>query len=334
MKRHIYIFALLLAVSCSKTEINYDSPSEIVIAPVAEGMTKAAIAGGDAPIGQTLAVWANYETVENTTATAGSPYLSEALFVHKDGVWTGQDYNYFWPKQGTLSFAGCSVPAEGNGEVAYDYPANTISVTGFKQPASTAQSLDMMWFNKTAGQNNSSSGANLQVEMKHALAWITVQAYGKDASKQWVITELAFDNVVLGGHLVCKTTGPTWTITETTDDTKTNTDNDVLVYSGSHALGDIPKPVETVENGTLLVPQKPKTLKVSYKTNPSSSVVTHKDLDFAEGGPTQWEAGKHYIYTILFNPYKISFSVKTESLTWGVVGDKVVNEYDDHEINP
>lgn len=318
MFRHfIYIgviAAALLTAACAKTEVSYESPSEIALAPVVEGMTKAAVAAGASPTGQDLVVWANYAEVDgNTTAHVGDPYFSDAVFAANGNEWVGKDGGHYWPKQGSLTFSGCSMPTEGNGTVSYNYSNNKITVTNFKQPASTSQSLDLMWFNQTEAANKSAAGTALQVEMKHALAWVTIKARGKDASKDWQITELILDNVVLSGDVTCSVDGASWTIAETAEATKDNTDNDIVIFAGTHTLESISTAVETVSQGTVLVPQRPKILKVGYKTNPSSSVVSYKDLDLSDG-VDNWAAGMHYTYEILFNPYKIQFNVTVEGL--------------------
>ena len=322
MKNVINILAaVILLAACTKTEVTYDSPSEIAFSPVAENMTKAAVVNGAAPADQALLVWANYAEVASSSSSSysdaevGDAYLVAKEFSSSDNkVWTNSDC--FWPKSGALTFAGCTKPSVGT--VSYVYDDNKIQVSGFQQSVNTSESIDLMWFNKTTPANNglSEDSEPLEIEMHHALAWVTIKAYGGGSSKDWIITNITMDNVVLGGDVLCTTDGAVWTISETTEETKDLTTNDVAIYNGNQQVGTNPNmAVETTSNGTLLVPQKPKSISITYKTS-SDGATTTKPLNLKlsdDPSNNKWEAGKHYIYTLFFNPYKIEFTVATEN---------------------
>lgn len=310
---HIAFSIVLLLASCSKTYVSYEQPSEIMFVPVADGITKAAINSG-LPEGQILAVWANYVTADPafTTAQVGAPYLKSALFAEEaDGIWAGSDYNYFWPKKGTLAFAGCSMPDSGNGEVGYDYAEDEITVSGFKQPANTAGTLDLMWFNKTdnSGAGFGAGTSSVAVVLDHALSWITVQVYGASASEAWTITDITLKDVVSEGSVTCgKTIGAVWDITDHDGTDENDSYPDMTIYNGEEVtVGSEPHTLESVPGGTIVIPQKPKVLSVTYRQN-SDHLLT-KEIDLSAEGTIEWEAGKHYTYTLFFNPYKIDFTV-------------------------
>ena len=315
MLRYIYILAsaALLLAACTKTDVTYDAPSEIAFTPVAEGMTKAAVgAGNTLPTDQDLSIWANYAEVGNSDAKVGDPYLDGVQYEYADGYWLNADC--FWPKSGTLTFAGCTTPT--TGDPNYDNDSNTITVYGFEQSNLTKESIDLMWFNRTTPVNHNGTEASLAIEMKHALAWITIKAYGASGSKDWLITNITMDNVVLGGDVECTTAnGAEWDIVETDSATEDETDNDIVIYNSTTGkkIGQDPDAtVENTENGTLLIPQIPKTIYVSYKTS-SEGAVTTKPLNLKiSDDDNLWKAGVHYTYTIFFNPYKIDFTVSQD----------------------
>lgn len=297
------VTATLMTVSCAKTEVAFDTPSEIALAPVVGGMTKAAVETGKAP-NASLVVWANYQTVNgNTTAKQGDPYFSEAVFHDGGSGWVGADGGHYWPKQGTLAFAGCTQPAEGNWTVAYNSEVDEITVTGFKQSAETSKTLDLMWFNRT---DNSGSGFGAGTEavpvvLNHALAWITIEVYGTSASADWTITGMTLKDVVTKGDVVCTTAGASWSPSADKADKA-----DMFIFSNEGGIGSVPHVVENVSGGTVIIPQNAKMLSVSYRQQSDRELT--KEIDLSDGGTIKWEAGKHYTYRLFFNPYKILFT--------------------------
>ena len=94
---------------------------------------------------------------------------------------------------------------------------------------------------------------------------------------------------------------------------------------------------KTTAAGTVLIPQTPVTMEVKYHTTgtPTDATLRTKELDLKiSDDPTKniWQAGKHYVYTVTFNPYKITFSVQEDN-TWGEEGEEI-KDYVDSEIQP
>lgn len=337
MKKCIYILSVALAVAaaCTKSEVTYDQQESIAIKPMTSGMTKAAV--GTTPTGQELLIYANYED--------GRAYLNKAVFSERTtGIWMGADQDYFWPKSGLVKFAGCTnLPAE-YGTVDYSFSNNQISVANYKQDLDPAKTVDFLWFNQTEAINNGlTGGATLEANFSHALTWVTIQGAGFGGSVGWKIKSITLKGVQDKGSLTCKTTGPQWE-----DVSETAANQTFTVYSEADptkyiTLGENPANIETKPGGTVLIPQTPvTTMTIEYSTG---SAWKTKDLDLKiSDDPTKnfWEAGKHYVYTITFNPYKITFNV-TEN-TWengnpvdenGVPKDDIdVDSYKDSEINP
>lgn len=335
MKKYITIILTLVLASCSKSSVTYDEPGTIGIRPVSEGMTKAAV--GAIPEGQDLLVYANYAEGQ----TAGTPYLNAAVFENKgSGIWIGKNETYFWPKSGKIKLAGCTALPSEIGTVAYSYDANTISVPQYKQPLSTAETVDFIWFNQTGAVNYDRTDDNLAVVMNHALTWVTIQVKGFGGSEGWKVESIRLLDLYDKGSLICTTAGPEWSSLD-----KTSTDTDITVFQAPvngastayFTLDNLAQDIENTPRGTVLIPQTPVQMEVKYHTTDTPTVGTLRtkvlDLQISENvADNFWEAGRHYIYTVTFNPYKISFTVSTDD-TWENNGSNV-NDYVDSEIKP
>jgi hypothetical protein len=343
MKRYTTIILTLALVACSKSSVTYDEPGTIAIQPVSEGMTKAAV--GATPTGQELLIWANY-TDKGTNTNAGDTYLNRAVFA-KDatGLWTGKEQEYFWPKSGTVALSGCTSIPDANGSISYNYSENKIKVEGYKQSLNTAETVDFIWFNQTAPTNLDRTNENLAVVMNHALTWVTIQVKGFGGSEGWKVESITLQGIKDTGDLTCTTAGPVWDVDQSGA-------NNIIVFqaptTGSSTeyftLTGEAQNIENHQKGTVLIPQTPVQMEVKYHTtgspsdgsygnSPSTLRSKTLDLKISETPADNfWQAGKHYVYTVTFNPYKITFSVSDSS--WEEDVDTNVNNYVDSEIKP
>ena len=335
MKKYITIILTLVLVSCTKSAVTYDEPGAIGIQPVSEGMTKAAV--GVTPAGQDLLIYANYTEGQ----TAGTPYLNAAVFSESgSNIWMGKDETYFWPKSGKITLSGCTALPSKFGTVEYSYADNTISIQNYKQSLNTAETVDFIWFNQTEGTNLDRTDDNLAVVMNHALTWVTIQVKGFGGSEGWKVESVKLLGLKDTGTLTCRTTGPEWT-----NVSKTVTDTDIIVFkaptvnneTNHFTLEGEAKDIENTAKGTVLIPQTPVQMEVKYHTtdNPTTETLRTKtlDLQISENEANNfWAAGKHYIYTVTFNPYKITFSVAQSG--WGDEEQKDVKDYVNSEIEP
>lgn len=347
MKRYTtIIFTIVLVSACSKSIVTYEQPETIAIAPVTAGMTKAAVSG--TPAGQDLLVWANYASA-GTHTLVGDAYLSGAVFSEQESVWTGKDQDYFWPKSGALTLSGCTALPPGNGTIAYSYDDNTISVTNYVQSLEPAKTVDFLWFPQTPPSNLDRKTGNLSVEMKHALTWVTIKVQGFGGSVGWKVQSIKLKGIDDKGCFVCGYDSidnkhkVSWARTSRSDE-----DNEFIVYQSPFQEGSTTEynyftlsenatDIENTSQGTVLIPQTPVQMKVEYHTTdtPSPSTLRSKTLDLKISdieADNFWQAGKHYVYTVTFNPYKISFSV-VEDNTWKNTPTNV-DEYVNEEIIP
>lgn len=330
------IFSLLAAAAlaaCTKTDVTYDAPAEIGFAPVTKSITKAAMPSGNLDANQKLNVWALWDAdgaVESnaTYANYTDAFLENALFAKRqDQNWGGDGAVYPWPTNGALVFSGYTTPTSietsGTGyNVSYALTDDKMVFTNYTQSTSTESAFDLCWFNRTAASyNNRASGAAVPVTLSHALTWITINAYGSgtpvNSGNEWKIKSIVLKDVVTVGTGTCVGTGAgkaTWTLT----DTKSNitiwsaTDDKPGTLSGTSAS------FETTKDGTVVIPQKPVKMAVTFEYPVGNStreetveidltLSGHKDADDNNITSTiqTWSSGTHYTYTLLFKGNEI-----------------------------
>ena len=303
--KKILIIALgaIALVACTKTSVSYEQTGEIGFAPVVrKNSTKAAVQGVLFEPSWSIKVFGYYDNSVGTgnAYIAGKfteSYLDGVEFTKKtDGsTWTGKEHSYYWPKTGSLLFAGYA-PA-GFAGVTHDLATNKFSVEGFEQPAFSA-TTDLLY----AGYDVSILGKNVPMKFAHALSWITVRAKA-DATIKVKITDVEIQGVAEKGS---STALPAWT----TSGTKT-----LSVYAPSEAdikvLASTDTYVESNKDCGLVFPQTltdAAIIKVSYEmdrgdgTFVKQSPFTKKLNQLISGtNPVgEWVAGSHYIYNILF----------------------------------
>ena len=192
---------------------------------------------------------------------------------------------------------------------------------------------DLMWFPKTS-QSYGKTTEFVPVNMYHTCAWITFLVKGDEvtgnSTNPYTVTELKMTGVDQTATVNCSNkTTPKIQWSNNTD--KTGTDADYVVTlknTTGIALTQSAKDVETdaayaVANGStnsniVVIPQVPGKLSLTYNYKSSTGAViseTVENLDLALAkatedaitgtGPTSWEAGKHYIYTITIKANEI-----------------------------
>lgn len=331
MKKSLIIaLGAIALVACTKTSVSYEQTGEIGFAPVVrKNSTKAAVTNTTFPAEWSIKVFGYYDNSKDPKSgyVDGSftvDYLPGVEFSKKDGAtqWTGLDNPYYWPKTGSMLFAGF---APGNFKPTTDYAGvthnkgnNKFIVPEFKQPDFSA-TKDLLY----AGYQTSVLGETVTMTFSHALSWITVKAAaGKD--NQIKITKIEFVGLAKKGH---STALPEW---EVSADKKAF---DVFTSTTGHPVKKVTdanqaETIETNKDGGLVFPQtltNDAMIVVSYEMNNGAGTFVaqspfSKQLnELTSGGVpiSKWDAGKHYIYIINFgatdletNEIKISPVVK------------------------
>lgn len=303
MKKSLIIaLGAIALVACTKTSVSYEQTGEIGFAPVVrKNSTKAAVQGTDFP-NQNIKVFGYYDNLMpvNSDYAANKfavEYLPGVEFTKKtDGsTWTGKEHSYYWPKTGSLLFAGYA-PADFEG-VTHDLATNRFSVVEFNQPDFSA-TTDLLY----AGYGKSVLSGPVAMAFSHALSWVTVKAKAA-AANEIKITNIKFVGLAAKGYSAGL---PAWTVSGTKDQLNVFAPTSAFAVPAAETL------VESNENCGLVFPQTladAAEIVVSYEMNNGAgqwfaqAPFVKKLNSLKSGADTiiKWEAGKHYTYIINFS---------------------------------
>ena len=338
MKKYILpILGLAALIACSKTEPVYEESGEIRFAPVTSLATKAqvfnAIDGKDYPADEwfnVTAYWKN-EKAESDFNDGTVTYFSNRTFKKGTTYWAGDPAAY-WPKNGSLRFA-CYSPSDVKG-VSHDLATDTYTVTDYVQSNLTTATVDLMVAPTTVSYDAKTGAENVPVVFEHALSWISFKVVSdEDAEGIFTIKKIVIDSVDTKGSLTAVMTetakSKTWALSSA-NGKKGNTNvkpydvynNEVGVVATTTSGANY---IENVPGGTVVIPQPTTTVTITFDqkaegtavlknqviTLPldlfeqqSQSAVENPDAEEPGSEPERvrlnWEAGKHYIYTLKF----------------------------------
>ena len=300
-KSFIIALGAIALVACTKTSVSYEQTGEIGFAPVVrKNSTKAAVEGTAFPE-QNIKGFGYYDNSMPVGSSYPSgkfavEYLPGVEFAKKGATWAGATTPYYWPKTGSMLFAGYS-PVDFAG-VTFTLASNKFSVAECPQPEFSA-TKDLLY----AGRGTSVLGGTVDMVFSHALSWVTVRANAA-AADQIKITKIKFVGLAAKGS----SDGlPVWTTTGTKDLTVFAPESAFPVPAGT--TGTI---VESNENCGLVFPQTladAAAIEVSYEMNNGAGqwfaqYPFVKKLNSLKSGANtidKWEAGKHYTYIINFS---------------------------------
>ena len=332
----IAMCAMAAVLACTKTEATFEQPSEISFSPVSKYNTKAAVTGTNFTASQNFYVFAN--------TTDNEKYFSNILFEpdgsNKDGEYQVYKGNpaQFWPNVKSLKFAGYTV----SGNVGATSPSiqasmadnfETMTLTSYQQPLPTeSKSNDLMWF----FENNSGTGYDKNTDyvnptMKHALSWITIniKAESTGLCDYWTnlkVQGVSFENLIQTNTATMTASTVTWNSATLPSpavpvvimtDKKDAEENAVELNTTAKEYAD-------VTNNTIVIPQTPVTLSITYSyTSPADAnvIITETktgislDYDGVQGTNTAWVAGTHYTYEITIGANEIKIAPKSTDLS-------------------
>ena len=321
MKKIFFAIAAIAALSaCSKSEVEYEAAREITFTPVAKNITKAMMDNGTTfNTAEQFNVWAFYNptVVANNdvnewvaeykanTANGAKVYIDDKPFAY-DGtyqLWAGVT-PYFWPKVGTLAFAGyhpTSAPAAYN----LSGTANEMTFTDVQNSwvsDDDTNTEDLMYFNLTHCYN----GNNVTAVFKHALSWLTINLATNqttlDAGATITVSSVKFTDVMpQGDAVVANQAAIAWTPEGTAADIEV-VESDVTLTTSAQ-----------MQKQPLFIPQAMAgDLEVTYTiSSADNSAFTETKviaLNTMKSGDTTlsaWEAAKHYVYNIVIGTEEI-----------------------------
>lgn len=319
MKKILIALAAVAALTaCSKSEVQYEPAGEITFTPVAKNITKAMMEGTKFNTAEQFNVWAYYNptvtansdingwVAEYNTTNGAKPYIENKPFAYDDSysLWAGVT-PYFWPKVGTLAFAGYH-PITANAEYTLSSEKNEMTFSDVKYSwvsAETTNAEDLMYFNLTQCYSKNSVIA----VFKHALSWLTVNLATTqttlDAKATIKVNSVKFTDVYPQGDGVVANQA---TIAWTPEGTKEEIE---VVKSEVTLTVDAQKQKEP-----LFIPQTMAgNLVVNYtisSTDNSSftenKVITLSGMKDSKGNSlSAWGPAKHYIYNIVISTEEI-----------------------------
>lgn len=317
MKRLLFAAATFAAlVACTKTADVYEEAGQIGLAPV-NYLTKVdgAISGTAYPENESFNVFAVYTasdagTLFQDAAKPLTAYLTNAQFVNKGEKWGGNT-PYYWPKTGSLYFAGYSPNRAVCQSASYNFEGTPgLVLTGFtqgeygkagNQPSNTM--VDLMWFDHT--QTSANSGAPA-VTFKHALSYLTMTFKSTEEHKGiFTLKKVTLNGVKMTGDFTSN--DKKWATTAAQTES-------LKIYDGTQLLD----ATAFTADHLLLIPQEivPSSLEIQYEQKtPAGELITNTQTFTLKGGDTsgetikQWLIGYHYTYN-----FKFSFSANEEIL--------------------
>lgn len=352
----IAVLAVAGLASCTNTVEFEPVQKQIGLSPITENRTRAMVSGTAFPDEQFM-VWAWYKQLPagttiaqwqeaDATTYAQQNYINEKPFESKattqnakGKLWAGVT-PYFWPKQGSLLFAGY-YPTTAETKTAADgityefdgtknvmtingYTPGDYTTTGFvKTDVTNNHSEDLMYFKMTEASCNSATNGpvnvtnepNVDVVFQHALSWIKVTlAKAADTPEKAIITvnSVKFTGVnTTGTGTVTKCADIVWDVTgsATADIVVWNDDTQEL----SATAIEVPKePViipQTISTDCELVINY--TIASEEKDGSYSSFTETKAVKLANDiSVDEWEAGKCYTYNITIGTSEILIDPK------------------------
>ena len=341
MNKLVILAAAVAAMAaCTKSQVVYDDNDvEIGLSPVNYMTTKVQygpITGTTYPHDEDFGVFAIHTTSPAGTAYNGdtgnfTEYLNNAQFGYKsDGIWHGSPVAYYWPKTGSLYFAGYS-PAGTTGTVDYAFSKDTpvMTITDFKQgayhysdgtaetPVSgsgyTNEMYDLMWFNVTSSSYDATSETP-SVTFNHALSRLrfVFSCANSDLNNLFTITSVTLKNVVNAGDMtVSPGSAPVWNSDAAEDINLYNT-SEALVYETPFTIADV-----------LVIPQKTPYIEIKYTQKPGQGVTESLEQTYyaqLTGGSSEqavddtWYYSRYYTYQILFSADEIE--IKPDVANW------------------
>ena len=301
MKKSLIIaLGAIALVACTKTSVSYEQTGEIGFAPVVrKNSTKAAVEGTAFPE-QNIKVFGYYDNSMPVGSSYASgkfavEYLPGVEFAKKGATWAGATTPYYWPKTGSMLFAGYS-PVDFAG-VTFTLASNKFSVAECPQPEFSA-TKDLLY----ARYTTSVLGGTAPMTFSHALSWVTIKAKAA-AADQIKITNIKFVGLAAKAFSAGL---PEWTVSGTKEQLN------VFAPTSAFAVPTVETLVESNENCGLVFPQTladAAEIVVSYEMNNGAGqwfaqAPFVKKLNSLKSGVdtiNKWEAGKHYTYIINFS---------------------------------
>ncbi len=307
--------AMMVLASCTKTTVeSIDGPKEIAFKKIEGAMTKATT-----ELTGTMGVFAfNHGTTQE--------YFSNTKFMSNGTAWAGGKY---WPLNGNaLDFVVYApyipTPAASAEKNNIELSSRILTFTINESADNSSEQLDFLYgeeyYDSTDsadddalddGYNKNSN--NVTVNLKHALAKITVKAYA-NANSTYTIKSLSINNVPQTGKIVVTYNDDNIAnpdeVGSVTCTPATTPVNKTYTYSLSTDLTTTP-----AELGSCFAfpGNDPTSLTITYtmaghKDGSGNEIVMSSTISLTSNTESKWLSGNNYIYTLNLNATEILFS--------------------------
>ena len=347
MKRFFFIAAIAGAalVSCTKNEVaQVENQDAITFArPVTATATKAVEIVDDYPTEYNFSVFGHYFTGIYTTIEEGQLYMDNVETAYSEEC-VGWDpkavengVNYYWPKQGTITFAAYSPSSAEEDMDEVSYTGRGIQFKNFVVADKAEDQYDLLFSERAYNQTKADMTTEkdpykgVQIKFNHALSSIyftvntdidyTPDNYEINVTKielRGVKNTGIFDQGLVDANnriTRVNTEWPGWTVL---DDSPVKT---YVAFEGDQELTEKATPTENIEerenlnNNTnlILLPQRLTNVKLYveytiYNNNTNAVVEQTAELPITQYGTVaQWFRGNRYIYNITIGLDKIYF---------------------------
>ena len=380
--KKFFIFAAMAGaalVGCTKNEPAADADQQMITfaAPVVSPNTKAATeVWNNYPTDKAydFAVWAKYYvdgSYENnkyqsgtyTTWAGGQTYMKEVVVSHDANTWAPEQ-NYYWPKNGSLTFIAYAPASKANYAEA---TATGITFTDYPVSTTPANQVDLLFSERTYNQQKSSmdktAGSNttgstpgvtedvykgVHISFKHALSSILFNIKTKEDYEGTTITlkKIQVYNAVSQGSFnqnladengATTTVAAVWTFAATPERRNYNVDGtkDVKLSTDAYypSTNSTTAPVAAAglrASDLILLPQglKDVTLRIEYtiKNSGDGSMELKQIAELPLDGNTvsEWVMGKRYIYNITIGLETIYFEPYVQDWVDVAAGDLTI----------
>lgn len=313
-------------------------------APAVTGITRSALVPGEMenPYDQNehFSVYALYFAGGTYTNFASgtlfmrnveTAYNAGGQYWDSESVAGGQPY--YWPKTGSLTFGAYS-PTGAADDCTVDWGATGFTFTDFTVPNDPAKHYDLLFSERSYNRTASTGGTNyngVDINFKHALSAVVfkVRVGATYAGHTITLKNIALKNTFTKGNFnqnledtnnaeTGGTTPASWT--------GQNTENTAgyTVFNGTEEIAST-EAAEPVDATRLIVlPQELAhsgannvSIDVTYSVhNGTAEIDQTTEIDISQGyGLTEFEIGKRYIFTLIIDLDKITFSPEVNDWT-------------------
>ena len=352
--KKMFTFAAMACValaSCTKNE-SVEVPQQDVITfaePVTAVNTKAVEICENYPTNEKFAVFAHYFTGNFKGVHNGTLYMNDVETSYKEtnGLHTWMsDVTYYWPKQGTLTFAAYS-PAKVDNVV---YNGSGLHFNGFEVSTNSTEQFDLLFSERSYNQTKDAMkvGApydGVELKFNHALSSILFTAcvdaadYAANNFKI-ALNKIYIDKVYSKANFDQGLENADGSVTKPVDQhfgwDGHSIPVEYVAYNSSMILGTTPAYTSNLtgvgknnqqNSNLILLPQtldNGQVIKIEYtlyNENVVPAAVIKQTAEFPLETFTSWERGKRYTYNFKFGFDKIYF-------------DPVVTPWDSVTVTP